>query len=354
MNGLSSILKYAPFQFNKIKKEKFFKNFQKKLTNYHFKKCNRYSKVLNLLKYKKNSKYKIFELPFLPVGLFKKYNLFSVAKEDIVRTMTSSGTSGNETSKIYLDKENSKMQIKVLTKIINSFIGHKRLPLLIIDSKNTAKNNKIFSARSAAIHGFSIFGSNITYALNDDMSLNIKEINKFCEKYKETNCLIFGFTFIIWKYFHRNLLKINRKYNFKNGIILHGGGWKKMQDEKVSNNDFKKYLKKNIGVKNIFNYYGMVEQAGSIFIECREGFLHCSIYSDIIIRDKKFMKCKFNEYGIIQLLSLLPTSYPGHNVLSEDVGKIVGEDDCKCGRLGKYFIVKGRVKNSEIRGCSDV
>lgn len=354
MNNLSTILKYSPFQFNKIKKERFFKNFQKKLTNYHFDKCNKYSKILNLLKYKKSIKYKIFELPFLPVGLFKSHNLVSSPKNDIVRTMTSSGTSGNETSRIYLDKENSAMQIKVLTKIINNYIGHKRLPLLIIDSKNTAKNNKIFSARSAAIHGFSIFGSNITYALNVDMSLNIKEIDKFYEKYKDTNCLIFGFTSILWKYFYQSLLKTKKKYNFKNGIILHGGGWKKMHDEKVSNNDFKKFLKKNIGVKDVFNYYGMVEQTGSIFIECKEGFLHCSIFSDIIIRDKKFMRCKFNEYGLIQLLSLLPTSYPGHNILSEDVGKIVGEDDCKCGRLGKYFIVKGRVKDSEIRGCSDV
>ena len=78
------------------------------------------------------------------------------------------------------------------------------------------------------------------------------------------------------------------------------------------------------------------------------------IFSDILIRDKNFINLGFNKEGLIQLLSLLPTSYPGHNILSEDVGKIVGEDTCKCGRLGKYFIVKGRVENAEIRGCSDV
>ena len=98
----------------------------------------------------------------------------------------------------------------------------------------------------------------------------------------------------------------------------------------------------------------MVEQTGSIFVECEYEFLHCSIFSDIIIRDKNFINLGFNKEGLIQLLSLLPTSYPGHNILSEDIGKIIGEDTCKCGRLGKYFIVKGRVKNAEIRGCSDV
>ena len=35
--------------------------------------------------------------------------------------------------------------------------------------------------------------------------------------------------------------------------------------------------------------------------------------------------------------SLLPTSYPGYNILTEDIGVIAGEDDCKCGLKGKYF-----------------
>ena len=61
----------------------------------------------------------------------------------------------------------------------------------------------------------------------------------------------------------------------------------------------------------------------------------------------------FNEVGIIQLISVLPSSYPGHSILTEDEGYIIGEDDCKCGRKGKYFKIIGRIKNAEIRGCSD-
>ena len=47
------------------------------------------------------------------------------------------------------------------------------------------------------------------------------------------------------------------------------------------------------------------------------------------------------EPGVIESLSLLPRSYPGHAVLTEDVGVLLGEDDCPCGRLGKYFTVTG-------------
>ena len=62
----------------------------------------------------------------------------------------------------------------------------------------------------------------------------------------------------------------------------------------------------------------------------------------------------FNKKGIIQLISLLPTSYPGHNILTEDIGIVHGEDNCSCGLKGKYFSVIGRVKKTELRGCSDV
>jgi hypothetical protein len=62
---------------------------------------------------------------------------------------------------------------------------------------------------------------------------------------------------------------------------------------------------------------------------------------------------KKNNVGLIQLLSVIPRSYPGHSLLSEDLGEFIGIDDCKCGRSGKYFNVYGRVKSAEVRGCSD-
>jgi hypothetical protein len=57
--------------------------------------------------------------------------------------------------------------------------------------------------------------------------------------------------------------------------------------------------------------------------------------------------------GLIEVMSALPTSYPGQAVLTEDVGVFLGVDDCPCGRLGKYFRFKSRVEKAEIRGCGD-
>ena len=136
--------------------------------------------------------------------------------------------------------------------------------------------------------------------------------------------------------------------------MLHGGGWKKLEKEKISNKIFKKKLSEKIKIKNIYNYYGLVEQTGSIFIECKKcGYFVTSSFSDILIRDKKFNIVKNGEKGLIQLLSLLPTSYPGHNILTEDIGEIINEEHCKCDIKSKHFVVHGRAKEAEIRGCSD-
>ena len=79
-----------------------------------------------------------------------------------------------------------------------------------------------------------------------------------------------------------------------------------------------------MGLKKIHNYYGLVEQTGSIFFDCEKcGCFITSIFSEVIIRDNNFKVAKDGESGIIQLLSVLPTSYPGHNILTEDEGKIV-------------------------------
>jgi hypothetical protein len=98
----------------------------------------------------------------------------------------------------------------------------------------------------------------------------------------------------------------------------------------------------------------MVEQTGSVYMECEYGHMHASIFSDVIFRRAlDFSVAEIGEKGIIQVVSILPASYPGHALLTEDEGVLLGEDDCPCGRLGKFFHISGRLQNAEVRGCSD-
>ena len=354
MINLNKIIGKNPYSLNKLQKKNLIKKNLLILDKHHYKNCKNYKKLINSFNLNYKNKYSnIEDFQMLPVKIFKKFDLLSVNKKKIVKELISSGTSGQKVSKIFLDKENSKNQMKVLTKIVENKIGNQRLPMLIIDKKPSITDRSFFNAKSAAIFGFSLFGKNYCYLINEKNEIDYKLLNTFLKKFDNKKFLIFGFTSFIYKYLIIKM-KNNLKINFNNGILIHGGGWKKLEYRKISGDLFKKKLEKKLNLKKIFNYYGMVEQTGSIFIECNHGYFHTTIFSDIFIRDHNFVIQKFNKKGLIQLISLIPSSYPGHNIITEDIGEIKGDGDCKCGLNGKYFLVHGRAKEAEIRGCSDV
>lgn len=354
MTDYSELLSRNPFEMEKHEKSQALLEGLISLSQYHATHCSEYGKILENLNVDLKHITKIEDIPFIPVRLFKLFDLMSIPKDQVFKTMTSSGTTGQRVSKIFLDKDTALNQQKTLVKIVSTFTGISRTPMLVIDSPSVVKDRKMFSARGAGILGFSIFGSNVTYALNDDMSINLEATSSFLEKHKGKSIFIFGFTFMIWQYFLKELINKNCRFDMSSATLVHGGGWKKLASESISNETFRKTLKDVAGISRIHDYYGMVEQTGCIYMECEHGYLHASHFSDIIIRrSKDFAVCNINERGLIQLLSLLPKSYPGHSILTEDEGTIIGEDDCQCGRKGKYFKIFGRIKNAELRGCSD-
>lgn len=352
MEILDDLFGLRPYAMPQQEKDAFYRKALRELIKFHYSHCPEYKKILDSFNFDLDSEHSFEDMPFLPVRLFKDYTLRSVDVSQIAKTLTSSGTSGN-VSKIFLDKETAINQTKALTKILSDFIGLQRLPMIILDSESVIKDRKMFSARGAGILGFSIFGKEKIFAFDETLNLDIEKLSSFCEKHKDSDILIFGFTYLVWTHFYKELMKAKKKLDLSRGILIHGGGWKKMIDQSVDNELFKQSLKEVAGIRRVHNYYGMVEQTGSIYIECEEGHLHCSVFSDILIRKKDFSIGGIKERGMIELYSLLPSSYPGHIILTEDVGEIRGIDDCPCGRLGKYFLIHGRVKEAEIRGCSD-
>jgi phenylacetate-coenzyme A ligase PaaK-like adenylate-forming protein len=348
------ILTIPPFSLAEGEKERLLTEKLRELTRLHYDRCGEYRRMLDGTGFDIECVRNYYDIPFLPVSLFKEMDLLSVPKEEVFKTMTSSGTTGQAVSKVYLDRTTASNQQKTLVKIVSDFTGSSRMPMLIIDSPSVVKDRSMFSARGAGILGFSIFGSDKLYALNEDMSMNIGAVEAFIEKHKAEKILLFGFTFMVWRHFYKELLKGAHKPDLSNGILIHGGGWKKLESEAVSHDLFKQALRDACGLKRVHDYYGMVEQTGCVYMECEHGRLHASVYSDAIVRRAvDFSPCDIGETGIIQVVSMLPESYPGHSLLTEDEGVILGEDDCPCGRKGKYFKVMGRLKNAEIRGCGD-
>ena len=285
--------------------------------------------------------------------MFKSFKLKTIKNESTIKTYTSSGTSSKKLSVISVDYKTSLLQSRALKKIFEDFFKKEFDSIFFLDSKKTIKKNLSINAKNLAIKGFSQVAKKKYFLRNSKENLNLKILKKYIKKNPKKPFIIFGFTSNIWFDLLKIMIDKKNKLPKNNGILIHGGGWKKMEKEKISKKNLYYQILKYLGVKEVHNYYGMVEQTGSIFFECEKGFYHTSIFSEILIRDLDLNISKDKQLGLIQLFSILPLSYPGHNILTEDLGIIKGTDDCKCGRKGKYFLVEGRVKDSEIRGCSD-
>lgn len=359
MFDFDTFLETPPYALDRATKAKALTEALKDLSAHHIERCEPYARMMRAVGFDPATCTSYEQIPFLPVSLFKDLELRSIPPEEVFKTLTSSGTTGQAVSKIYLNREAAAKQQKTLVKIVSSFTGATRLPMLIIDSPSVIKNRAMFSARGAGILGFSIFGADRTYALDDDMKIDIPAVEAFLSRHRGQKLLLFGFTFMVWQHFYKELKRLRDEgtpvnIDLSNGILVHGGGWKKLISEAVSPAEFQQRLTDVCGLHDVHDYYGMVEQTGCVYMQCECGHLHASIFSDVLIRrHADFSLAERGETGIIQVVSVLPDSYPGHSLLTEDEGVLLGEDDCPCGRFGKYFKINGRLKNAEIRGCSD-
>jgi phenylacetate-coenzyme A ligase PaaK-like adenylate-forming protein len=324
------------------------------LVGHHREACAAYARVLDAVWDGARGPFeRVEDVPWLPVGLFKSHELRSVASDDVFKVLRSSGTTGQAASRIVLDAGSAALQSRVLATIMTALLGQGRRPMLIVDSRSTVRNRRSFNARAAGILGMSTFGRDHLYALDDDMRMQADDVHAWLAAHAGEPLLIFGFTFMVWKY----LLQAAEpgSLDLSQAVLVHSGGWKRLQAEAVGAPEFASRLRESFGIERVANFYGMVEQIGTVFLECSAGRLHAPNAADIIVRDPEtWVPVADGEQGVIQVLSALPTSYPGHSILTEDLGTIVARDDCGCGWLGAAVDIHGRVPRAELRGCSDI
>lgn len=323
------------------------------LTGWHRERCAPYQAMVSRLF--PSTTASLEELPYLPVRLFKTMELKSIPESEVFKTLMSSGTTGQAVSRIYLDRATAAQQTRVLTSIVSSFLGTRRLPMVIVDSADQLRDRSRFNARAAGILGFSPFGRQHHYCLDASLRLDPDGLQTYLDAHTDEPILAFGFTFVVWQGLYEEAVRLGRAFTFGAGsTLIHGGGWKRLVERRVDNDTFKARLRETCGIERILNYYGMVEQVGSIFMECESGRLHAPVFAEVIVRDPMTLQpLPAGESGVIQVLSALPRSYPGHSLLTEDVGYVIGDDDCPCGRAGRTFAVTGRLPEAELRGCSD-
>ena len=360
MNGsiastVETLLAGAPFGLVAAEKQAVLLPALEALTRHHYEQCAPYRRVVDAVFGGLRAEYTSHaDLPFLPVSLFKEHELRSIAKEKVFRVLTSSGTTGQGVSRVFLDQETAGRQAKALVRIMQHFIGKARLPMVILDHPDVVKNRESFSARGAGILGLMQFGRQPIYAFRSDMSFDFEAVEDYLNAHRGQPVLFFGFTFMVWQHGIEALRAMGRKLPATSGVLIHSGGWKKLENAKVDATAFNLAARECLGVQRVLNFYGMVEQVGSVFFENELGYLHTPVFADVIVRDPFTLKpLPAGRRGLIQVISILPQSYPGHSLLTEDLGEWTGLDDTGAGMAGRFFRIHGRAPRSEIRGCSD-
>ncbi len=320
------------------------------LSALHYERCEPYRNIVDrawggLRRYER-----LQDIPYLPVSLFKELDLSSTPDHSLV--LKSSGTTGQLQSRIYVDGETAQRQSLALVATFAPILGRQRLPFLAIDTRAVLTDQSM-TARGAGVLGMMKFGARATFAMDKDLVVDKDAVREFLKAYGDKPFLMFGFTFLVWSKLYASFE--DGELDLSNGILIHSGGWKKLEDEKVSNEVFKGALQRRFGLRRIYNFYGFVEQIGSVFMEGEDGRLYPPNFTEVIVRNPDtWAPCQAGEEGVIQVLSLLPTSYPGHSVLTEDWGVVDYVDKGLDGRFGQAVRILGRVPKAELRGCSDV
>jgi hypothetical protein len=216
-------------------------------------------------------------------------------------------------------------------------------------------------ARGAAIQGLQPFANETAYclSLNDegDLTLDRDKLRAFVKDRQDAELLVYGFTFILWNHLVKPLMAESICLNLPKARILHSGGWKRLQDQAVEKTLFNEQLARVFGCSpdRIVDFYGMVESVGVVYPDCPEGNKHAPGFGEVIVRDPLTLEpVAAGESGIVQVCSVLPTSFPGNLLLTEDVAKVIAYDGCPCGRRGISFRFAGRIPKAELRGCGNL
>ena len=197
---LNTLLQYKPYSTARPEKRALYAGLLTELTQFHRERCPEYGRLLDALGCPAHMDCTVENTPMLPVSLFKELELRSIPEGEVFKTITSSGTTGQRVSRIFLDGATSACQQQALCQIMSDFLGERRLPFLVLDSRQVLRNRAMFSARGAGILGFSIFGTRPCYALDEHMELDLDGVRAFLEEHQGETIFLFGFTFIIWKH----------------------------------------------------------------------------------------------------------------------------------------------------------
>ncbi len=288
-----------------------------------------YKNFCDLLNKKPSNVNCIKEIPFLPIQFFKNHKIIANNLE-AETIFTSSGTTGNTTSKHYIsdlsiyeksfqkafESEYGNPKDLAILALLPSYLEREGSSLIYMVEKLIEKSKNPHS-------GFYLY----------EMDELIEKLD-FLEKNDQKSILI-GVSYALLDLIEK------REFQLKNTIIMETGGMKGRRKEMIKE-ELHEILKKGFGVSTIHSEYGMTELLSQAY-SLGNGIFTCPPWMKILTRDTEdALSYTFGKTGginVIDLANLNSCSF----IATQDLGKTFENGS---------FEVLGRFDSSDIRGCN--
>ena len=311
------LLELAPYDGSE-NSERLFMEALKEELQFHYRNNQMYRRFCERKKFDPFGDFALEDIPPVSVSVFKElgFKLNSVPRENLTLALQSSATSGIP-STILVDKETAKRQAKAMIKVVGDFIGKERKPFLIMDIDPRSSYRKLLGARFAAVTGYLKFANKTGYFLKADQNnvsyFDVDGIKEFIAALDpEKPVVVFGFTYILYQNVLQSIEEKGVKISLPKGSkIIHIGGWKKLESEKISKELFNSRLSACFGLEpsDVIDIYGFTEQMGLNYPDCTCGWKHASSYVRVIVRDTRTREVlPPGKEGLLEFVSPVPKS----------------------------------------------
>lgn len=313
-----------------IQTKKEFHKIAMKVFRYQYENNEVYRQFCDLLKKTPKQVSNLDKIPYLPIEFFKSKKIVSTTKP-IQEIFTSSGTTGQKTSKHYITDLTvyEESFLKGFQRIYGAIENYTLLALLPSYLERQGSSliymvDRLIKETKNTESGF---------FLHNYEEL-IKKINQLEAENKNT--ILIGVSYALL-----NLIE-KESFQLKNTIVMETGGMKGMRKEMIRE-ELHDILKKGFGVEKIHSEYGMTELLSQAY-SLGDGVYECPPWMDIRIRDTEnpldlITSEKVGGVNVIDLANFESISF----IATQDLGKKY---------LNGTFEIHGRFDHSDIRGCN--
>lgn len=356
-SSTTSLLNSSPFDFSSKAKELFLESFREnslfhyehhEFTRKFWDKCGFHPSRLK-------GEEDLANVPGTMVHLFKEHEFYSVPKEEIVLTLTSSGTGGQKSQQFLssVSLENvKKLALKVHVALGMASDREYNYLCFTYDPKvasdlGTAFTDELltnFTGKREVYYAIQWNEGKRDFELNEQGT--IETLLRFAASGVPTRIL--GFPALLFEMIKKHNLKLDLG---KDSWLQTGGGWKGKADKEIPKQVFRAMIEERLGIpqSNQRDLFGMVEH-GIPYVDCEKGNLHIPNYARVYTRSPFDLKLlPEGERGLLHFLCSYNFSYPAPSLLTTDYGR-VGTCDCSIG--GHILILEGRAGVSKHKGCA--